>query len=114
MKLFDFDKLIGTLTGYIETKIELLKLDAKEGISVAITKVLMLVVGVLLAVFVTIFLFLGLAALLNQAMKSTYLGYFIVTGFFAILLVIFIASRDKITARIKEKLQEADTNNKRD
>lgn len=114
MKLFDFDKLIGTLTRYIETKIELLKLDVKEGISVAITKLVMIVGALLLGIFVVLFLFMGLAALLNEVLKSTYLGYFIVTGFFAILLVIFIASREKVTARIKQKLRDAEIENMRD
>ena len=33
MKIFDLDKLIDSLTGYLETKVELIKHDAKEELS---------------------------------------------------------------------------------
>ena len=114
MKLFDFDKLISTLTGYIETKIELLKLDIKEGVSVAITRIVLVMAMVLFGFFVTLFLFMGLAALINQEMDSTYWGYLIVAAFFAIILGVLIMSREKVTERISQKLNEVEKENKPD
>ena len=114
MKLFDFDKLIGTLTGYIETKIELLKLDIKEGVSAAITRIVLIMAMVLLGIFVTLFLFMGLAALINQEMHSAYWGYLIVAAFFGLILGVLIVSRAKVTEKIGERLKEIGKANKPD
>ena len=111
MKLFDFDKLINTLTGYIETKIELLKIDIREGMSVVITKLVVFGLLAFLGLFVLIFLFLGLAHWVNLLLESTFLGYFAVAAFFAIGLFLVLISRDKIMVRVSqevEKLTEED------
>lgn len=110
LKLFDLDKLISTLTGYIETRIELLKIDIKEGLTVVITKLVLGAILVLLGFFVLLFVFLGISSVLNVALNSHYWGYLIVAAFFTIVLLIVLASREKITANIKAKLAEAEDN----
>lgn len=108
MKLFDLDKLINTLTGYIETRIELLKLDLKEGLSVAITKLVLISLLSLFGFFVVFFVFLGLAAILNDLLESHFWGYLLVAGFFALGLFIVLALREKIADRIRKEIAEVE------
>lgn len=108
MKLFDLDKLINTLTGYIETRIELLKIDMKEGLTVAITKLVLVALLSLFAFFVVFFLFLGLAAILNNVLESHFWGYLIVAAFFAIGLFIVLSLKEKIALRIRKEIADAE------
>lgn len=106
MRLFDFDKLINTLTGYIETRIELLKMDMRESMSVVITKLAVFTLLGFLGFFVLLFLFLGLAQWLNQLLESAFLGYFLVAAFFVIALFLVLISREKIMTRVKEQMDQ--------
>lgn len=114
MRLFDFDKLIQTLTGYIETRIELLKIDMREGMSVMLTKLVVFGLLTLLGIFVLIFLFLGLASWLNQLLESVFLGYFAVATFFALALFLVLIRRDKIMARVSEQMKASEQEEKSD
>jgi uncharacterized membrane protein YqjE len=106
LKLFDLDKLINTLTGYIETRIELLKIDAKESLSVVVTKIVTLSLISVVGIFILFFLFMGLSGLLNQLLESQYLGYLIVAGFFGLVLLAIVALKEKIGERIRARVSE--------
>lgn len=105
MKLFDFDKLINTLTGYIETKLELLKMDIQEGLSVAITKLVLYSLIAILGLFVLLFLFLGLSQWLNQLLESVFWGYFLVAAFFGLGLFLVLIRKEQILSSISEKMK---------
>ena len=108
MKLFDFDKLVNTLTGYIETRIELIKIDAREGLAVAITKIIVVAILGLMGFFILFFMFLGISALLNEVMQSTYWGYFMSAGFFALLLTVVLLIRDRLASRVRQLIEEVE------
>lgn len=108
MKLFDLDKLINTLTGYIETRIELLKIDVREGLSFVITKLVFVGILSLFGFFIVLFLFLGLAAILNKELESHFWGYLIVAAFFGLVLFIALLLKGKIADRIREEISEAE------
>ena len=107
MKLFDFDKLIEALTGYIETRIALLKMDVSDGLSVAVTKLVLFSLVSLLSLFVLLFFFVGLSQWLNSLLASVFLGYFIVAAFFGLVLVGVLVSREKIRVMVAKKIESA-------
>ena len=107
LKLFDFDKLIDALTGYIETRIALLKMDVSDGLSVAVTKLVLFSIVGLLSLFVLLFLFVGLSQWLNLLLASVFLGYFIVAAFFGLVLVGVLVSREKIRVMVAGKIESA-------
>lgn len=85
MKIFDFNKLIETVSAFIETKIELLKLDLQEQLVQVMARLLawsVLILSILTAVF---FLSLGLSVALNEVLESAYWGYFIVAGVYILI-----------------------------
>lgn len=108
MKLFDLDKLVNTLTGYVETRIELLKIDVKEGLSIAITKLIVVSLLSLFGFFIVFFVFLGVAALLNEVLDSAYWGYFISAGFFTLALLFVVILREKIADKIRQQVVEVE------
>ena len=107
LKLFDFDKLIDALTGYIETRIALLKMDVSDGLSVVVTKLVLFSLVSLLSIFVLLFLFVGLSQWLNSLLASVFLGYFIVAAFFGLLLVGVLVSQEKIRVMVAKKIESA-------
>lgn len=106
LKLFDLDKLVNTLTGYVETRIDLLKIDVKEGLSIAITKLILGSLLSLFSFFIVFFVFLGVAALLNEVLDSAYWGYFISAGFFTLVLLVILMLREKIADKIRQQVVE--------
>ena len=112
--LFHIDRLIDHLVGFIETRIEILKLDAKEEAVRVIAKLLTIAVIVLFGTLFFIFLSVAIAIFLNQIMGSAYMGFVVLAGFFFLLwMSVLIIKKtkwynDQITA-ITDRLVE-DTN----
>ena len=106
MKIFDFDRLIDTLTRYIETKLELFKIEIKEEISTLIAKGL---VFMAMSTFVLIGLIFGLGALatwLNEMLESEFAGYLIVFGLMIVLSAFIYLKRSSLESKILDKLIE--------
>ena len=91
------DSLIGNLTGYLDTRIDLVRLELQQKVSSAfvgtIHGVTLALLGLLFLIFVSIFA--GLA--LNDALNSDFWGFGIVAGFYLLLLVLVLVGVDKAT-----------------
>lgn len=87
---------------YMETRIELFTLEIRgkleEGVVVGVHGIVL----ALLATMTTIFVFILLAAYLNELTDSRYIGFMIVTGFFLLLLLIWIGAKDFFKSKIRE------------
>ncbi len=87
--------LIGNLTGYLDTRLDLVRLEAQQTVSGIFISVLhgaaLALLGLLFLVFVSIFAGLGL----NAALHSSYLGFGIVAGVYLVLLVLVLVGVDK-------------------
>ena len=89
------DSLMGNLMGYLDTRIDLVRLEAQEKVKNAfvgtVHGVAMGLIGLMFLIFLSIFA--GLA--LNSALDSTYWGFGLVAGFYLVLLIIFLVGVDK-------------------
>ncbi len=87
--------LIDNVMGYIDTRIDIIRLEIQEKLKAAFVSaihgVLLGLVGFMCLIFVSIFL--GL--LLNDALDSVFWGFGIVALFYIILLVILVVGLDK-------------------
>jgi uncharacterized membrane protein YqjE len=116
--LFHFDRMIDHLVGFVETRLEILKLDFKEESVKVIAKLLTMAVIGLLGTLFFIFFSVMIAIMLNQALDSPYLGFAILAAFFLVLLIgVLIVKQtnwyhNKITT-ITDQIVE-DSNNKQD
>jgi Na+/H+ antiporter NhaB len=89
------DSLIGNLTGYLDTRIDIVKLEVQQKVSTILVGTIhgaaLAMLGLLFIIFVSIFA--GLA--LNSALNSTYWGFGVVAGFYLVLLVLVLVGVDK-------------------
>ena len=89
------DSLIGNLTGYLDTRIDLVRLELQQKASSVLVStvhgVALAMLGLLFIIFVSIFA--GLA--LDSALDSPYWGFGIVAGVYLVLLVLVLVGVDK-------------------
>ncbi|AHJ99886.1 phage holin family protein [Hymenobacter swuensis] len=89
------DNLMGNLMGYLDTRIDLVRLEAQEKAKVAfvgtVHGVTLAAIGLLFFVFLNLFL----ALLLNDVLDSPYWGFGIVAAFYLVLLIVFVVGIDK-------------------
>jgi hypothetical protein len=89
------DSLIGNLTGYLDTRIDLMRLEIQQKASTILVSTIhgatLAVLGLLFIIFVSIFA--GLA--LNSALDSPFWGFGIVAGFYLLLLILVLVGVDK-------------------
>ena len=89
------DSLIGNLTGYLDTRLDLARLEIQQKVSTVFVGTIhgatLAFLGLLFVIFVSIFA--GLA--LNAALDSPYWGFGIVAGFYLLLLVLVLVGIDK-------------------
>ncbi|MFB9862935.1 phage holin family protein [Rufibacter immobilis] len=89
------DSIIANLMGYIDTRIELVKLDLQTKLKGVFVSTIHGVLLGLVALMVLLFLNLFIALLLNDVLDSRYWGFGIVTLFYLILLVVLVVGLDK-------------------
>lgn len=89
------DNLMSNLMGYLDTRIDLVRLEAQEKAKVAFVGTLhgvtMAFIGLMFFLFLNVFV--GL--LLNSVLGSPYWGFGIVAAFYLVLLIVFIVGVDK-------------------
>ncbi len=108
-KFFRFDSLTENLSGYVEARVELLKLEVREDVAKVITKALVFGVIIFLASLFILFLSLGIAFFLNRYFNEDFLGFWIVAGFYLALFVASIVFRKQMFKNLerifKDKLR---------
>lgn len=103
LKLLKLDGLISNLTGYVETRLELIKLEIREDIARSVARLTVLVVVIAVLSLFILFFSISIALLIGE-----YLGYFegfaIVAGFYLLLTVIIISLRSSVSSALEQKL----------
>jgi hypothetical protein len=104
-KFLKLDNLIANLTGYVETKVELLKVEAKEelaeGLGAAINYLILAFVFALVILFIS----LGVAIELAERFGSFW-GFGIVALFYLIIGVALLLNRKPLSKKITSQLSE--------
>jgi hypothetical protein len=103
LKFLKLDSLIENLTGYVETRIELTKMEIREDLSRGLSKFLLFI---LLGVVFTLFVILISIAIAHLIAKSTgaFGGFAIVAGFYLLLGLLLFAFRGAIVEKLQEQL----------
>lgn len=87
------EDLFSKTTDYLETRAELLKLSTTEKASDLISSIVSRVVIGITGLLVVVLFNLGLAIWLGRITGELYLGFFIVTGFYLLLLLVLYFGR---------------------
>jgi uncharacterized membrane protein YqjE len=103
LKFLKLDSLIEHLTGYVEARIELTKLEIKEDIAKGLSKVLLFILmGAVFFLFI-ILISVAVAHLIAKSIGA-FGGFAIVAGFYLLLAILLFAFRDAITEKLQEQL----------
>lgn len=102
LKMLGLDGILENAEGYIDSRIQLIKLEAEEKLTHFLTKLLVGILVLFLFTMALVFLGLGLATYLNAILESSFAGYLIVGLFFLLLIFVVVMS----SAFIHKKLLE--------
>lgn len=94
------------LVKLIEAKFELTKLNVQDKIEGIAVKAAYALITFILGIVVIIFLSILIALGLNHLIGSSWLGFLIIFGIYAIILAIFIFAKDSVQHTIKKRVEE--------
>lgn len=101
-KFFKVDSLISNLTGFVETRVDLLKMEVKEDLASALAQaVAYLFIAFIFALFIT-FISIGLAVLIGERLGN-FAGFSIVGGVYLIAGLILWFSRLNIISKLENR-----------
>jgi hypothetical protein len=101
-KFFKVDHLVENLTGFVETRVELLKIEVKEDAAKGLAQaVAYLFIAFILALFITFFS-IGFALLISERLGN-FAGFSIVSAVYLLAGLILWLSRRKVIATLEGK-----------
>jgi len=108
MKILGPYGLVDNLHKYVQTNIEIAKVEVQEKVEDAIKKVCLIAVLVVIGTLFLIFLFVTLALFLNKVLASQYLGFLCVTILLGVTCgIVYLKIKPKLEpSKSVEKLKE--------
>jgi H+/Cl- antiporter ClcA len=108
MKILDPNGLVDNLYKYVQTNIEIAKVDVQEKIEETVKKVALVAILAITGSMFSIFLLLTLALFLNKILESQYAGFLIVTILLGILsaIVFFLVKPLLGQGKLAEKMED--------
>jgi uncharacterized membrane protein YqjE len=105
-KILNLENWINNISGFIEARVELLKLEIKDDVARLLGHAL--VYGAMMMSFflVLIFLSIGLAHWVGVLAGASYIGYWAVAGFYGFISIIFLMLRKTIHRTFEKHLSE--------
>ena len=101
-KFLRLDTLLGSLTGYLEAQVELVKMEVREEVAKILSRGLVLATVLLLATLFLLFFSVGLAHFLNDFFDHPYMGYWLVACIYGLPCILFLLFRKSISASIEQ------------
>lgn len=102
-KFLKLDGLIESITGYVEARIEILKIEIKEDVAKAIASALIYaLIGIGLVLFI-FFVSFAIAVKLGEYV-STFQGFAIVAGFYFLIALLTFRFRKQLIKKIEEQV----------
>jgi hypothetical protein len=104
-RFLKLDSLMEHLTGYVESRIEILKFDLKEDLSKVASRASVLIFVALAGLFFLLFFSMGVAVALGQQ-TGYFWGFSIVAGFYVVVGVILFITRESLGKNIEKKIRK--------
>lgn len=105
LKLFKLDSLVGNVTGYIEARMELFKLEVREDLTKAISKISIFVFLAFAFTLFMMFFSVAVAIKIGEAL-GMFEGFAVVAGFYLSMVLILFFFRESISAGIERQITE--------
>jgi uncharacterized membrane protein len=105
VKILKLENLLSNLTGYLETRIELLKIEIREDVARALAKVSILVMLMFVVFLFVLFTSMAIAYQIGISLGMV-AGFGIVAGFYLLMVLILYIFREGISKRIEKQVKE--------
>lgn len=96
LKFLRIDSLVDHLSGYVDVRVKLLKIEIREEVAKVLSHGLVHITLAFFAFLFLIFVSIGIANYLNSVLGDSFSGYWIVAGVYLVLFGIMILFRKKI------------------
>lgn len=105
LKFLRLDTIIEHLMGYVQDKVELVKAELREELTKALGQALLVGTIVLTGFMFLLFISLGLAQNITASGYPAYVGYYLIAGLYAFLIVICVIFRKSIYGYFERALR---------
>ena len=104
LRFLKLDRVIDGISGYVEARLELFKVEAREEVASVLSKGILF--GVLLLLFLFALLLISVAGciFIGEVLNSYSAGFLIGGGFYILLGILLYLLKDKL--KIKEKINQ--------
>lgn len=103
-KFLKLENLVDNISGYIEARIELIKIEIREDIARFLARAMLLMITLFLGLLVLLFCSIGLAHFLNSVLDHKTAGFWIVAGIYGVPCLILILFRKSIGHSLEQRL----------
>ncbi|HEY9006283.1 phage holin family protein [Ohtaekwangia sp.] len=103
LKFLKLDSLVHNLTGYVETKVELMKLEIKEDLAKGLSRIAVFIAIVFAFVLFILFFSVALAFKIGESI-GIFGGFAVIAAFYLLLAIITVASREAIFNKLQKEL----------
>lgn len=98
--MFGLDGVLENAQGYMDSKIQLVKLEIQDKLTKVITLLLLMISVLFLSMMTLTFLSMALAYFFNSLLNSSYLGFIIMGFLYFALIIIIVLSKNSIHKKI--------------
>lgn len=105
-KFLRIDSLVENLSGYVETRVELVKIEIREEIAKVLSLGMMVAALIVLALLFLVFLSIGVANYLNDYFHDSSSGFWIVAAVYGLLGLVIALFRKSIGRYFEKYLIE--------
>jgi hypothetical protein len=103
MKFFKLDGLASNFTGYLEARVELLKLEIKEDIAKGLSKVILFILVAFVFTLFVFFVSMAVAYKLGEFV-GPFGGFAIIAGVYLLVGLVLYLKRDAISKTIEKQV----------
>ena len=105
-KFLKLDNLISNLSGYVETKAELIKIEIREDMSRILSQGIVVITTIFFGLIFLLFFSVGLAQYLNTFFEDSFVGFFLVSAVYLIAFIAFLVFRKTIHKNFEKYFKE--------
>ncbi len=99
-RFFKLDSLIENLTGFVETRVELLKIEVKEDVAKGLAKAAAWLMISFVSFLFVVFVSIGIALLIAERLGAV-AGFMIVSGVYFIAGLVLLLARARVISRLE-------------
>lgn len=105
-KFLKLESLIENLSGYVESRVELVKLEIREDVARLLSKSIVYAALMLFAFLFLIFFSIGLAQYINTFFEAAFAGYWILALIYAFTFFVLLLFRKSILKSFEKSFTE--------